>query len=90
MFQCFVSPILSEIESQFLLMEDSPHNSLQIILEFSGATLLQLTMFMRKKYKIITCASVTMNIEENYSNSDGIDGGTGCSFICLLFELISF
>ena len=39
------------IESQFLLMEYSPRNSLQIIREFSDITLV-VTMPMRKKYKL--------------------------------------
>ena len=67
MFHCSMSPILKEIESQFFLMEYSPRNSLQIVLEFSD--MIELTMYMRKKYKITTCASVnatggTVNINE--------------------------
>ena len=49
MFHFSVPPIQWEIE---------PRNSLQIVLKLSAFPIIELTMSMRKKYNITTCASV--------------------------------
>ena len=54
MFNLSVSPILSEIESRFLLMKSSPRDSHEVVLEVFDITLFELTVFMRKKYEIKT------------------------------------